>query len=235
MEKMSKTETLEELSPLAEMRAIVADGDWMERFVDRLMDEDDDVAHKAALEAIQDGEVILPAIVVIALCLTDGINRAAAATAFKVVWLDSGIVLPPDLLRDAVEALQSARTFLMDIESQEIFDRLGDDVTVYRGQFFEAGKAPNGASWTLSEEVAQWYSAPAPAVGLKKRGWVLKAIVPKSAILTVLCDRGENEVVLDLDCINKSRLTAKRGTCDHFPKHLSGSKLGFAGVLTKFL
>lgn len=234
MEKMSKSETLEEISIQKEMEAIVPDGSWLDKYANGLMHEDADVAHKVALEAIQDGEVLLPAIVAMALCLTEGIHPAAAAAAFKVVWLDSGIVLSPRILRNAVESLDSARKYLMDLESQEIFENLDDHVTVYRGQFFDAGRDPGGASWTLSEEVAQWYSAPAPHVGLTKRGWVLKATVPKSAILAVFCDRGEQEVVLDLDQIDKNRLTTARGTCDHFPQNLAGSKLGFAGVLSNF-
>ena len=224
--------TLMALNFLGEIEAIVPDGDWIDRFAHRLMHEDAEIAGEAALEAIQDGEVMLPAQVAIMMCTTAGINRAAAATALKIVWLDQGFGLPPAEFKIVFDSVASVPMYLMDSQGQEVFAALDSEVTVFRGQLFDSGKVPDGASWTLSEEVAQWYSAPAPSYGSPERGWVLTATVPKTAILAAFFERGEQEVVLDLAQLNHQRLVAKRGTCDKFPAHLAGSNLGFLGLLS---
>jgi hypothetical protein len=220
---------------LGEIEAIVSDGDWIERFAHRLMHDDPEIAGEAAVEAIQDDEVMLPAQVAIMMCMTGGVNRAAAATALKIIWLDQGFGLPPAEFKMVFDSVASVPKYLMDPQGQEVFEGFTNEVTIHRGQLFDVGKNPDGASWTLSEEVAQWYSAPAPSYGSPERGWVLTATVPKSAVLAVFCERGEQEVVLDLAQLNHRHLVAKRGTRDKFPGHLAGSSLGFIGLLSNFL
>ncbi|GEM_PF-4268585 len=229
-----KANSLEALNFLLENEAIVPDGDWIDRFAHRLMHEDSEIAGEAAVEAIQDDEVMLTAQVAIMMCLSKGVNRAAAATALKIVWLYQGFGLPTAEFKMVFDSVASVPMYLMDSQGQEAFAALDNEVAVFRGQLFDSGKVPDGASWTLSEEVAQWYSAPAPAYGSPERGWVLTATVPKSAILAAFFERGEQEVVLDLAQLNHRRLVAKRGTCDKFPEHLAGSNLGFLGRLSNF-
>jgi hypothetical protein len=230
-----KAKVIEHLKLLEMLGAIICDGDWIERFAERFMDEDPEVAGEAAFDAIQDNQVMTPAQVAVLMCTTLGINRAAAATALKTVWLDQGIGLPPSELRAVFQSVASVPRYLMDSKGQETLAGLNSEVTIYRGQLFDAGKKSTGASWTLSEEVAQWYSAPARALGSSDRGWVLAATVSKAAILAVFCESEEMEVVLDLSKLNRRRLTVNRGTCDEFPAHLSKSSLGIVGLLSSFI
>lgn len=231
MENDNLAKTLEWVRNLEEMEAIVPDGSWSKRFLGRLTNSDPKVAGEAAMEAVSDHEVYLPASVVAFLCFAPSINRAAAAAALRVVWIDQGFGTNPEVLgRIFREAAASAPNYLMNDQEWAVMAALPEVVTVYRGQLFNAGKKPTGASWTLLKEVAQWYSA--PTADSRKRGWVLAAKIPKSAILALFFERGEKEVVIDVAQLQPSSVDAQRGTCDKFPLQLTKSKLGFMGSLS---
>lgn len=204
--------------------AIVPDGTWVERFAPGLLNPASCCATaKVAIRDQEFGEVYDSASILIYLYFAPEIARAAVAVALREVWLDFGIhgdvdavvSLFSDLSKKVPEAIvtEDERNTLAD---------LPDIVRVYRGQIFSDGQsAPTGMSWTLNEKVADWYAAPVPAIG-EPRGWVMSATIPKSAILALFLERGEQEVVIDTRFATD--LTSRRGTCDEFPKHLAQAR-----------
>ncbi|MCO4095347.1 MAG: hypothetical protein HEQ37_19185 [Acidovorax sp.] len=77
-------------------------------------------------------------------------------------------------------------------------------------------------SWTLVEEVADWYSAPVP--GQTERGYVLSAIVPRGAVMALFLARGETEVVVDLAALQHVSASSRKGRSEKFPAHLAAGK-----------
>lgn len=195
---------------------VVEDGTWPERFADRLMDFSSAAA--AAKEAILDDEVMSPEGLIQMLWLNSAIPREALAAALRTIWLNSGLHADAALITAIFRNAQKAKYCLMTPEEIEVLESLPELVTAYRGQLFRDGDDMiSGASWTLSEEVANWYAAPVPILGLPM-GWVFKTEVPKAAILAFFQERKEHEVVLD---IAEMECVSSRGTCPSFPQHLT--------------
>lgn len=207
------------LATLAEDGIVVEDGDWLERFGNRLLDPSS--AAKAGREAVQDDEVWFPSIVLEVLWETSDVPRAAVAAALRSVWLDAGFMAPPGFLSAIFRDAREAEDVLMMGDELECLRGLPRNVEVFHGQRFSDG--PNsicGASWTLDEQVAQWYAAPIPSIA-EPHGWVLRATVPNQAILALFLERGESETVLDLPMISNIQHQYMRGSCDKFPQHLA--------------
>ncbi len=81
-------------------------------------------------------------------------------------------------------------------------------IDVFRGQIYgDFSDAPSGLSWTLSEDIADWYAKPLP--GQIEQGHVLQLLVPKSAILAIFED--ELEVILDLNLIKGLEIKSRQG------------------------
>ena len=80
-------------------------------------------------------------------------------------------------------------------------------------------------SWTLAEEVADWYAAPIPGETL--RGRVLSATVPRSVLLALFVERGESEVVIGIDSLTGIQVRSRVGRSDKFPPHLHATKSWF--------
>lgn len=223
------------LKDLKRMEAIVVDGDWVHRYADRLLDPDPDLAAAAAREAIQDHEVYLASAVVVALARAPAINRSAVAAALRMVCIDQGLAASPDDSTFAIKESRKAINFLMTAEELAALAALPDLVPVHRGQLAFFGRTPSAAgtlaSWTLAEEVADWYSA--PSMLDRRRGWVLSMAVPKESICALFLERGEQEVLLDhLEQFERRAVANVRpGRCDEFPAHLTESRLGGAGML----
>lgn len=207
------------LSELAYLGSVVEDGDWAARFVDRLLDLDPRRAATAALEAISDSEVAAPVEVFSAVAVSKLFQPAVVAAMLREMWLDYGVHAEPDDLATLFSDAAQYPSALMTEDEMALLQGLPDVVTVYRGQMFGDGKnSATGGSWSLIEEVADWYAAPIPNIN-QPHGWVLSAEVHRSALFAVFLERGEQEVAVDVRAIKILR--ARRGRCDSFPVHLS--------------
>ncbi len=208
------------MNELRNSGAIIPDGTWLERFLPGLLSSE--TAAQTAKAAIHDNEyceVLSPIFVMAVLYADTRFPRSGAASALREVWLKYGISGDVEYTSKIFHDLRRAsQNSLMSLDEIIEFENLPSEVTIYRGQLFSDGKrAATGMSWTLDEQVAQWYAAPVPHQR-QPHGWVLSATVPKRAVLAMFLERGEREVVVDTRQITK--MTAKRGTADHFPEHL---------------
>jgi len=206
------------LARLAEAHCVISDGDWVERFSDRLLDPL--TAAIAGRECVRDDDARDRAAICETLWTAAEVPREAFTAALREVWLDFGLSAPPEYLAELFSDARRQEEILMKSTEIRELHALPDIVTAYRGQIFSDGKHPAGASWTLSKEVANWYAAPVPMLD-QPHGWVLTAHVPKIAVLALFLERGEREVVLNLQVVNRFPVEAERGTCDEFPEHLT--------------
>jgi hypothetical protein len=225
------------LARLKHKGAIVVDGDWIDRFAGRLLEPDPGLAAPPAREAIQGHEVYLASAVVVALARAKAINRSAVAAALRMVCIDQGFAANPEDSTLVIEEARKATDFLMTAEELAALAALPDSVPVHRGQlaFFDRTPSSAGtlASWTLVEEVAEWYSALSMLDRDRRRGWVLSMTVLKESIRALYLERGEQEVLLDhLELFNRRAVAAIRpGRCGESPAHLAESRLGGAGFV----
>ena len=222
---MSREEFIEVFDVLAEEGAIVEDGSWTERYIDRILNPEQ--AAVAAVEAIDDDEVMAPHAVAMALAFIECVPRAAVAAALRKVWLEGGIFSGESgLVAYVFKTALEASTVLMTPAELTALGKLPEQVAVFRGQLH--GDLPNeatGMSWTLAEEVADWYAAPIP--GETMRGRVLSATVPRSVLLALFVERGESEVVIGLDSLTGIQVRSRGGRSDKFPPHLHATKSWF--------
>ncbi len=87
---------------------------------------------------------------------------------------------------------QADKMHLMDEGDREVFERLRDRVTIYRGVISYNEKSAKGLSWTLSQEKAEWF-----AHRFGEEGTVYKAEIDKAHILAYFGGRGEAEIVVE--------------------------------------
>lgn len=92
-----------------------------------------------------------------------------------------------------IEMFMSAdKTYLMTEEEQEIYEELTTVVTVYRGVTSYNADNVRALSWTLDEEVAEWFSE-----RFDEDGTVYQANIHKNHVLAYFGGRNEAEVVVD--------------------------------------
>ena len=92
-----------------------------------------------------------------------------------------------------IEMFMSAdKTYLMTEEEQEIYEELPTVVTVYRGVTSYNADNVRALSWTLDEEVAEWFSE-----RFDEDGTVYQANIHKNHVLAYFGGRNEAEVVVD--------------------------------------
>jgi hypothetical protein len=213
---MSREEVFEFFEVLAEDGVIVEDGTWAERYIDRILDPKQ--AAVAAVEAMGDDEVMVPHAIATTLAVIKCVPRAAVAAVLRTLWLEGGMFSDaPGLVAFVFKTALEASTILM---------TPAEHVTVFRGQLHgDLCNEATGMSWTLSEQVADWYAAPIP--GETARGRVLSAIVPRSVLLALFLERGESEVVIDLGSLRGIQVRSRAGRCDKFPAHLQATKSWF--------
>jgi len=102
----------------------------------------------------------------------------------------------------------SAPKILLTADEISILDQLPDVVEMFRGQLHgDSTDTPSGLSWTLSEDVADWYARPLPAQ--LRRGNVLQVMAPTAAILAISED--QLEVVIDLNMITEIIIISRVG------------------------
>ena len=128
-----------------------------------------------------------------------------------------------DLFREALKAPE----VLMTPDEAAALVELTEYVPIFRGQLHgDFPDQPSGMSWTLAEEVADWYAAPIP--GQTKRGHVLSALVPCCVVMALFLARGETEVIVDFAALKGMSISSRAGRSDEFPPHLmAGNSLFF--------
>lgn len=109
------------------------------------------------------------------------------------IWMDTeSLSSDQDEWLECLEADRSGRALhMMDEVEWAAWAELPEQVTVYRGYNADEGN-PNGLSWTLNRERAEWF-----AKRFHREGVLLTAVVPKGVVIAVLLGRGEDEVVIN--------------------------------------
>jgi hypothetical protein len=205
------------LNALPDMGIVVVDGAWMERNKEGILSQDPKVAGAAGRMAVLDDDVMDVGGIVSALVFGADVHPACLASALRSAWLGHGLHADPDFIRQAFTEAWKSREFLMNEEENKRFDELPAVVKIWRGQLFSDGTSPSSSSWTLSETVSDMFAAPVGALGLP-HGWVISVLAPKSAILALFLERGEEEVVVDLAALGSARIEGRRGRAsDVFP------------------
>ena len=223
---MNRDDVIKALEFLTEEGAIVEDGTWADRYIDNILDPEQ--AAVAAVEAIGDDEVMAPHGIAMALAFLDCVPRAAVAAALRELWLEGGVFSEePKQVTDLFREALKAPGVLMTPDEAAALVELPEYVPIFRGQLHgDFPDQPSGMSWTLSEEVADWYAAPIP--GQTKRGHVLSALVPCCVVMALFLARGETEVIVDFAALKGMSISSRAGRSDEFPPHLmAGNSLFF--------
>lgn len=100
----------------------------------------------------------------------------------------------PNLSKTKLLAMFKAAdpSILMDDEERSRLQSLEDPVTVYRGVTSYNAKNVKALSWTLDENVAQWF-----AHRYGEQGTVYQAQIRKGDIYAIFTGRNESEVIVD--------------------------------------
>ena len=80
----------------------------------------------------------------------------------------------------------------MDADERARLDELGETVTVYRGVRSSRPGGVKALSWTLDQNVAQWF-----ADRYGRQGTVYEAKIDKKHIHALFLGRNESEVIVD--------------------------------------
>lgn len=87
-------------------------------------------------------------------------------------------------------ARYGSRHLFMSKEDKKVFDKLPDEITIYRG--YTKGRNKSGYSYTLDKAKAKWFSTRFNRIG----GEVLTRVVKKKDVLAYTNARGEKEIVI---------------------------------------
>lgn len=93
--------------------------------------------------------------------------------------------------------------YLMGQENYEVYEKLPDTFTVYRGLQENAQK--DGLSWTLSKDVAEWFAG-----RFENDGEIIEKTVHKAEVIAYFNDRDEEEIVLDIKKVLKREKAEKQ-------------------------
>jgi hypothetical protein len=105
------------------------------------------------------------------------------------IWIDSeNIWQNQKLWTDYLKSKRSDREYFMDEADREEFNRLPEELTIYRG--YTKGKNENGYSYTLDKNKAEWFSS---RFGGGKSVKTLK--VKKKDCFAYLGGRSEKEII----------------------------------------
>lgn len=92
---------------------------------------------------------------------------------------------------------------LMGQENYEVYEKLPDTFTVYRG--LQENAQEDGLSWTLSKDVAEWF-----ANRFDNEGKIIEKVIHKSEVIAYFNDRDEEEIVLDIKKVLKREKAEKQ-------------------------
>lgn len=144
--------------------------------------------------------------------MCDGAFGQSPDTYWKIarrVWMDSeqdenderwSLLLNPGL--DGRQALTSTRDW-------KLLDGMGDRITIYRGvqatcATTALSECLSGWSWTLSDRTARWFSR--RRIPSAKEAFVAQYEIPKSQVIAYLTDRGEEEIIVDPNLIERKEV-----------------------------
>lgn len=94
--------------------------------------------------------------------------------------------------QEIIKLFRLGGRIVMDSEEQAEFDKLPEQLTIYRGITDYNKKHIKGISWTLDIDIASYF-----AHRFRCKGKVYKATIQKKYVLAYYQNRGENEVVVD--------------------------------------
>ncbi len=123
--------------------------------------------------------------------LTDGSITADEAAKLIGEWWSDSESPTSNLGRNGIRLVLVLFRRLQALEPPQ---RLPDVVTVYRGCSPRERKRPQGISWTLSRDKAEWF---ARRYAFGKPMIVLQATNPRGSVLCFIGDRAEREVIVD--------------------------------------
>lgn len=108
------------------------------------------------------------------------------------IWSDSeNIGRNLDLWKELLfETRFTNQEYFMDEKEREAFNKLPDQLTIYRGH---QGVNKDGLSWTLSQEKAEWF-----ANRFSADGKVVSKTIAKDQIFAYLSGRNEEEIIIKL-------------------------------------
>lgn len=119
------------------------------------------------------------------------ISASLAPRMFRAVWIDSE---DPQFFHEQVLDLLHQIGFVTD----ENHDSPQEPITVFRGTLPQWHR---GMSWTRSMDIAVWF-----AKRFDRNGSVYECTAPPDAVLAMLDDRGEQEVILDPEPLTITQL-----------------------------
>lgn len=97
-------------------------------------------------------------------------------------------------LRTCMSLFKKVRTYIMDEDEQQVFDKLPDEITIYRGQFNVNKDKPYPAlSWTPNPDRAFWFIQHR----YTPNGIFYKGTIKKEHAICYLNNRGEEELIVD--------------------------------------
>lgn len=86
------------------------------------------------------------------------------------------------------------KEWFMDEEEREAFEKLPENLTIYRG--YQKWRNKRGLSWTLNKDKAVWFSRRFVTRERRDKAAVDRRVVPKSSVFAYLTGRGEEEIIL---------------------------------------
>ena len=121
------------------------------------------------------------------------LNSSEFTKHLRNVWIDTEF---PNAdknvsINKIIKMFQTANKIdLMDDEELDLYNKLPEEVTIYRGTHDSANS--NALSWTLDYDIARWF-----ATRFDNDGYVLKANINKKDIFAFFNSRRENEIVIN--------------------------------------
>lgn len=91
--------------------------------------------------------------------------------------------------------LNADKDVIMDKSDLHVYDNLSERITVYRG--IQPNENIKGFSWSLSQEIAEWF-----AQRYGHDGNVYSLIVDKKHVIAYINNRNEKEIIVDYTKIN---------------------------------
>lgn len=220
---------------LREEEAILDTPDRFCRLLKEMMLPCDNAAAQRAAAEILEPEITLPwgkaSVLAVLYGLRDNLSHVAIASIFRAVWIGHGLMTDTGYLLGLVGWIhEQEQTFggeyLMTPAEVERLRGLPDFVTVYRGVLNDPKlKEITGHSWTLSKQVANYYTA---CTG-RENGWILTAEIPREHVHLLFLERGEEEVVIDIRQLRL--LGTERGQAKEFPARLAEPGAGIIALL----
>jgi hypothetical protein len=124
--------------------------------------------------------------------IKDDLNNEEYWSTLKTIFVDSeNISQNHSDWDELLDCERDGKEHFMDKSDKESFNKLPDDLIIYRG--FKDENGENGFSWTLSVEKAIWF---ADRFGNSDNSYVASATVNKNNIIGYTDSRNEDEIIV---------------------------------------